>query len=80
MAIDGRKAGPTPQNASPDDIRLDELQLVAPEGIPATPSRRPGAAIVSKGKAAHPIPGVEVTEFEATLPIEIYGELFKDHR
>ena len=23
--------------------------------------------------------GVEVTEFEATLPIEMYGELFKHH-
>jgi hypothetical protein len=25
-----------------------------------------------------PLPGVQVTEFEATLPIEIYGELFPD--
>ena len=25
-----------------------------------------------------PLPGVQVTEFEATLPLEIYGELFKE--
>jgi hypothetical protein len=29
-------------------------------------------------KTTEPLPGVQVNEFEATLPLEIYGELFKD--
>jgi hypothetical protein len=48
----------------------------APKGAPAgssavKPSREPAGT-------REPLPGVQVTEFEATLPIEMYGELFKD--
>ena len=78
MAIDRQNVGPTLRNGSLDDLKLDDLQVVASEGTPPANRRRPPVDV--KPKAGHSLPGVEVTEFEATLPIEIYGELFKDHR
>ena len=79
MAIDGQNVGPTFRKGPLDDLKLDELQLAASKGTPLTSRSQPLVDVV-KAKAAHSFPGVEVTEFEATLPIEIYGELFKDHR
>ena len=79
MAIDGQKLARTTQDASVDELTVNDLRLIALDG--ATPSsQRPVPVQVPRAKATELLPGVEVTEFEATLPIEIYAELFKDRR
>lgn len=41
-------------------------------------SGQPSVSVVVPKAKPTPLEGLEVTEFEATLPIEIYGELFTD--
>ena len=75
--MDERKVREITQDASRGELKVGDLRLVAPDGAIPT-SHRPSALHAPKTKVAHSLPGVEVTEFEATLPLEIYGELFTD--
>jgi hypothetical protein len=59
---------------------VSEAQIQSPPHGEAGSGAVPSSSIPSyrSNETRELIPGVQVTEFEATLPIEIYGELFKE--
>jgi hypothetical protein len=79
VVIRGRKVWRTTAESPLDGLPIGGIKVV-PQGEieivkpPSAPTHQ------VKVNPAESVTGLQVTEFEATLPLEIYGELFKDGR
>ena len=79
MVIRGRKVWRTTAEGPLDALQADRQAPVPAAGEvdvvePAPPIRRVAAP------SSEAVTGLQVTEFEATLPLDVYSDLFKDTR
>jgi hypothetical protein len=80
MVIRGRKVWRTTAESPLDGLQTECTTVVSPQGEihVVKPMSEPPHKV--KAAPTDSVTGLQVTEFEATLPLEIYGELFKDGR
>ena len=80
MVIKGRKVWRTTAESPLDGFQTEGITVVVPQGEIhiVKPMSEPGRK--AKAPPVDSVTGLQVTEFEATLSLEIYGELFKDGR